>query len=376
MTDDLTPSLYVHIPFCRSKCPYCGFFSTTATASLPAFLKALHGEMDFYREDFRYFDTLYLGGGTPSLLTADDLSALLAAVTTRFTLLPQAEITLEANPADLDRPYLHALRRLGINRLNIGIQSFDDNILRFLGRRHDRRQAILAIEAAREAGFENLGLDLIYGVPGQDIGPWLENLHQALSFRPAHLSCYQLTMEPHTPLQIRHLKDDFSLPDEDGLSDFFFQTSATLREAGYLHYEISNFAVNEASLSRHNQKYWRHAPYLGLGPSAHSFLGNKRWWNHRDVGAYTDSVARDLPPREAEEVLTPDQLRLEAWLLGVRTRRGIDLKDFQRRYNYEILVEKGPNLRSMAEKRLLEIRDGFLRPTLAGMAVADSLALL
>ncbi len=376
MTEDLTPGLYVHIPFCRSKCPYCGFFSTVATTHLPDFLVALRREMDFYREDFRHFDTLYIGGGTPSLLTAEDPSSLLEAVTTCFTLLPEAEITLEANPADLDRPYLHALQRLGINRLNIGIQSFDDNILRFLGRRHDRRQAVLAIEAAREAGFENLGLDLIYGVPGQECGPWIEDLRQALSFRPAHLSCYQLTMEPHTPLQMGHLKGDFALPDEDRLSDFFFRTSGALQEAGYLHYEVSNFAGNENLLSRHNQKYWRHAPYLGLGPSAHSFLGNKRWWNHRDVAAYGESVAHALPPREAEEVLTPDQLRLEAWLLGLRTMRGIDLNDFQRRYNYDVLTEKGEDLGPMVEKGLLEIRDGFLRPTLAGLAVADSLALL
>ncbi len=368
--------LYIHVPFCRRRCSYCGFYSTTATELIPRFLAALRTEMHFYREKFHSFDSIYIGGGTPSLLSTADLAALLEAAAFTFEISTGAEITLEANPADLDRPYLQALRGLGINRLNIGVQALDDTILQALGRRHDRRQAILAMETAREAGFTNLGLDLIYGAPGQDINKWMETLELALSFKPDHLSCYQLTIEPHTALACRLREGEFSLSGDEILADFFFRTSAVLRESGYLHYEISNFARSEDAFSRHNQKYWHHAPYLGLGPSAHSFLGNMRWWNFRDLHAYLREVSRGISPQAARESLTGDQLLLEAWFLALRTRQGIDIRDFQRRYDFDIMTQKQAELKILQEKGLLELAHGFLRPTVAGMAVADSLALV
>jgi len=343
---------------------------------MQAFLKALRLEMDYYKEDFSYFDTIYIGGGTPSLLALSDLASLLEVITRSFTIAADAEITLEANPADLDRTQLEDMRHLGINRLNLGIQSFDNRLLRFLGRRHDRKEAMLAIEAAQEAGFENLGLDLIYGAPHQDLASWEETLHQALSFHAAHLSCYQLTLEPETPLALRHRQGEISLPGEERQADFYFNTVSILVGAGYHHYEVSNFSRKETSFARHNQKYWRHTPYLGLGPSAHSFQGNRRWWNYRDLAAYLHNLEGGQPPRAAVEKLLPKQLRLETLFLGLRTSRGIDLDDFLERFGYDLLAEKAEAIADFEKRGLLEIKSGFLRPTSAGMAVADTLALM
>lgn len=370
------PGLYIHIPFCRTKCHYCAFYSETALELVPAYLAALGKEIDHYRLDFSKFDTIYIGGGTPSVLSESNIAGLLEMITRRFTIAADAEITWEANPADINRPQLESLRRLGINRLNIGVQSFDDNILQFLGRRHNRSQAIEALTAVRDAGFGNLGLDLIYGVPGQGIPSWLETLRLAVSLEPAHISCYQLSVEPETTFGIRQSRGELALTDGEGLADFFFQTSLALEESGYLHYEVSNFASDENSFSRHNQKYWNHTPYLGLGPAAHSFLGNKRWWNQRDLALYISEWEGAVPPQAAAEWLTRDQLRLESLFLGLRTNKGIQLHEFRQRYGCDLLAEKDTVIAQLIERGMLEKTFDCLRPTLKGMAVADSLALL
>jgi len=375
MTEE-APGLYIHIPFCRSKCFYCGFYSSSATELIPAYLTALGQEMDIHRHELSTFDTIYVGGGTPSLLSLQELGAMLEGVAINFSISSTAEITMEVNPADLDHQGLTGLRQLGFNRLNLGVQSFDDELLKFLGRRHSRQEALQAIEAAQAAGFDNLGIDLIYGVPGQEFAAWQETLRLALSFRPAHLSCYQLTLEPDTPLRLKLLQDKLALPDEDRRADFFFCTAATLREAGYQHYEVSNFARDDAACSRHNQKYWRHVPYLGLGPAAHSFQGNKRWWNKPDLAQYLRDCGKGIAPVEAAESLTPDNLRLEALFLGLRTSRGIDLTYFNKRYNCDLLAEKAGAIKQFIERGLLEINGVFLQPTPGGMAVADTLALM
>lgn len=332
--------------------------------------------MDLYRQEFPTFDTIYLGGGTPSLLSLGEIGTILEWVTKKFNISARAEITMEANPADLDRQGLRGLRQLGFNRLNIGVQSFDDKLLTFLGRRHNRHAAIEAIEAAQAADFANLGLDLIYAVPGQELAIWQETLRLALSFRPAHLSCYQLTLERSTPLSLRLLQDNLTLPDEERRADFYFNTAAALSEAGYHHYEVSNFAHDAASCSRHNQKYWRHVPYLGLGPAAHSFQRDKRWWNKPDLVQYLQDCGRGKPPVKAAESLTLNNLRLEILFLGLRTSRGIDLTYFNKRYSCDLLAEKADAIEQFIERGLLEINDGFLHPTPAGMAVADTLALM
>jgi len=378
--DSKTPGLYIHIPFCITKCLYCDFYSLTSISAIPDFLDALFKEMEMYHNRFNPFDTVYIGGGTPSLLSPQQLESILKRVRKNFDLISNTEITpeitIETNPADLDRSSLESMREIGINRINIGVQSFDEKILNFLGRRHSVKQAISAVEASRKARFHNIGLDLIYGVPEQDINSWLDTLKQAVAFSPEHISCYQLTLEAKTPLGIRYQAGEFSLPGEELQYEFFMKTSEFLKDAGYIHYEVSNFAKGPEHASRHNQKYWDHASYLGLGPAAHSFDGLRRWWNHPSLPAYIKDLEKRTPPVAASETLTDEQLRLEAVFLGLRTKSGICFQDYKLRYGYDLLSEKAEIISLLAERGLIEIKTGCLRPTLAGMAVADSLAFI
>ena len=374
------PGLYIHIPFCLSKCHYCDFYSVTHLSTVPDFMEALFGEIKRYRDRFDPFDTVYIGGGTPSLLNPRQLESLLEGVKKNFDLVPhrevKPEITIEANPADLDRSLLESMREIGINRINIGVQSFDDKVLAFLGRRHSVKQALSAFEAARNAGFHNVGMDLIHGVPGQSIVSWLDTLEQAATCSPEHLSCYQLTLEETTPLGRRHRAGEFSMPGEELQYEFFMKTSAFLQDAGYIHYEVSNFARGAEYTSRHNQKYWDHSPYLGLGPAAHSFQDNRRWWNHRSLDQYLDALSRGNLPVKDTETLTLEQLRLEALCLGLRTKKGISLREFRNRYQYDLFTQKKSILSTLAEEGLLVFREGCLCPTETGLAVAESRSLI
>jgi oxygen-independent coproporphyrinogen-3 oxidase len=370
------PGLYIHIPFCLSKCLYCDFYSSTSISAVPDFLNTLFKEMEMYRNRFNPFDTVYIGGGTPSLLSPQQLESILISVQKNFDVISTPEITVETNPADLDQSSLELMREIGISRINIGVQSFDEKILNFLGRRHSVKQANSAIEASRKAGFHNIGLDLIYGVPAQDIESWLDTLKQAVAFSPEHISCYQLTLESKTPLGIRYQAGEFSLPGEELQYEFFMKTSEFLEDAGYIHYEVSNFALGTKYTSRHNQKYWDHSPYLGLGPSAHSFRGNRRWWNHPSLDRYLAAINAGNLPIEETEILTMEQLRLEALYLGLRTKKGVSLQDLKNRYDYDLFTEKKEILDKLEEEGLISIQDGHLYPTQTGLAIADSLSLI
>lgn len=369
------PGLYIHVPFCETKCGYCDFYSVTSLSDIPEFIKAILEEMSLYVHDFDCFDTIYIGGGTPSLLSGASLSEMLTQAGNTFSIAADAEITVETNPADTHPNFLTSLRRTGVNRLNLGIQSFDEDVLRFLDRRHSHKQALESIKQARAAGFDNIGLDLIYGIPNQSLLSWKNTLTRALSFEPEHLSCYQLGLADDTPLGHRHKNGEFALPDEDGQVDFFMTTADILEEAGYLHYEVSNFARDESSKSRHNQKYWRHSPYLGLGPAAHSFSGQRRWWNHRSLKQYLIDLREGRRPVEGFEQLTLSQKRLETCFLGLRTGEGIPMQHFSDQQN-TAFPEKRKNLDDMVRQGFIIIRDGFLKPTRRGLAVADRLALM
>lgn len=370
------PGLYIHIPFCRSKCPYCSFFSITSLAEKPAFFTALFREMDMYRHTFTRFDTVYIGGGTPSVLGIGEMADLLARTRLCFTITEDAEITMEVNPADVDLYYLKFMKHLGINRLNIGVQSLDENILKFLGRRHSPGQGESAIEEAREAGFDNIGIDLVYAVPGQDMKSWMNTIKAILSIDVEHISCYQLSLETGTALKSRHNAGEFAMPDENLQIDFFLNTSDMLDSAGYIHYEVSNFAKSMNLASRHNQKYWDQTPYLGLGPAAHSFRDKRRWWNHASVESYIWHTQEGNPPVHVSETLNPEELCLEGFFLGLRTKRGIPMEDFSKKHPTHNWEEKRKILEKLQEEGLVEIKDGYLRPTRRGLAVADSLALM
>lgn len=368
--------LYIHIPFCQSKCAYCNFYSVTSVNLIPQFVAALIKEIKLHQRQFDAFDTVYIGGGTPSLLSFGQLSEILAAINEFHKLDKEAEITMEVNPGDVSVEYFKLLISLGINRLNIGVQSFDDKILKFLGRRHNANEAHQAIMYARAAGFNNLGIDLIYGVYGQSINLWKKTLAEATTFRPEHFSCYELTLEASAPLYKRYLEKKIKKLNEKQQKKFFFTTAKELEKVGYIHYEVSNFARKNNFKSRHNMKYWKHAPYLGIGPAAHSFLENRRWWNVKSAKDYLNNVPQGISPVESEEILTAEQLKLETLFLALRTNDGIDLSAYQKRFRTDLLEEKKMVIESLINSKLLELKKGFLRPTLAGMAVADSLALI
>lgn len=368
--------LYIHIPFCLSKCGYCSFYSTESVHLIPEYITALKKEIRYYHKAFSSFDTVYIGGGTPSLLTPQQLAELFSAINKYYNLDKDAEITLEANPGDLSLEYLKAVRRIGINRLNIGIQSFDDKILNLLGRRHSSKEAIASIEAARKAGFHNLGIDFIYGLHGLGIKSWMNTLQKAVSFVPEHISCYQLSLDEKTPLYKKYDAEGWQLPDENTELKFFLTTAQELENAGYIHYEVSNFARKEIFKSRHNRKYWRHAPYLGLGPASNSFLDDKRWWNKPSVKTYIKEIASGNIPVQESETLSAEQLQLEALFLGLRTKEGIDLKHYQTNYGIDLLGDKKIIINTLIKNKLVKLQNGFLCPTRQGMAIADSLALI
>lgn len=373
----MAAGLYIHVPFCRSKCAYCGFYSLPdEERQIPRFLEALHREMAFHRRTFRSFDTVYFGGGTPSVLAPEQIGRTVEGLRNTFRIAPDAEITAEMNPADWSVSDLRTLRAAGVNRLNIGVQSLDDGVLSFLERRHTAEQALRAVRDAGRAGFKNLGIDLMYGIPGQTMEGWLETLAAAAALPVVHLSCYELTVEPATPLARRLGKFRLEPAGESLAADFFLATSRFLAGEGFLHYEVSNFAREPLSVSRHNTKYWRHVPYLGLGPSAHSFRENRRWWNVRSLADYLASVEAGRPPVDASEILSQEQAALEARFLALRTARGLHLEGYRRRYGADLKREYRSLLQKWTEEGLVEMSCGFLRPTRTGMAVADRLALL
>jgi oxygen-independent coproporphyrinogen-3 oxidase len=321
------------------------------------------------------FDTIYFGGGTPSLLKPEYIEAILNEISRYYNLTTDIEITFEANPGDNDLNYFRRLFSLGINRLNLGVQSFDQDTLKFLGRRHGVEQARTAIGHARQVGFKNIGLDLIYGVPGQKVESWHDTLSKALEYSPEHLSCYQLTIEENTPFSLQVQKGYNALPDEEDQREFFMHTAAFLEAASYVQYEVSNFAKSEFYFSRHNQKYWDHTPYLGLGPGAHSFDSRNRWWNLRSVDGYIDIIGKGGGPIQGEEKLTQEQLFFEDIFLGLRTKKGIHLQTILEKHSRDLIKEKGKILSAWEKEGLVIICDGYLRPTHTGLAVADRLAL-
>jgi putative oxygen-independent coproporphyrinogen III oxidase len=388
VSNNYLPGLYIHIPFCKSKCPYCDFYSVTDETLIAAYLAALDTEARLYREQFPVFDSLFLGGGTPSWLGDAALAGLMKNLRRQFAFAPDSEITLEANPDDITTEKLRLFRDLGINRLSLGVQSFDEGELRFLGRRHTAAQTKTAIDLIRAAGFTNLGLDLMYGLPGQTTATWLKTLETALSLAPEHLSCYQLTLmagetpAPHetpalwTPMARRAARGEISLPDEETQREFFLLTANFLTARGYRHYEISNFARQGTQagslchyLCRHNLKYWTRTPYLGLGPGAHSFDGRRRWWNVSSVGDYCSSLNAGQSPVAEAETLTPEQIRLETLALGFRTREGVSLATIREHPNGDARVA------ALTQAGLVRVDRGRVIATLAGLVVADRLPL-
>lgn len=316
-----TLGIYIHIPFCKSKCAYCDFYSLARgegrmddyCAALSASLRAAAERAAGYA-----VDTVYFGGGTPTALGAKRLAALLDVVTACFSVAPEAEITTEANPESArDLGALRTLRAAGFNRVSLGMQSADDAELRAVGRIHTAADTIAAVEAARAAGFGNLSLDLIYGLPAQTLSRWLGNLDAALALKPEHLSCYGLKVEPDTPLWARRERAD--LPDDDAQAELYLAAVERLEAQGCAQYEISNFA-RPGRESRHNLKYWTLGEYLGFGPGAHSDFGGRRFALARDLDAFL--AGRSVYSEDA--AISPREREAERVMLGLRTAEGLD----------------------------------------------------
>lgn len=365
-----TPGLYIHVPFCITKCPYCDFYSTDETHLTQAWLDALEKEVLLCGNRFNRFGSLYLGGGTPTVLSRRAIEKLMEIIYKYFTFTPDAEITIEANPNDVTPEKLRIIAGFGFNRISLGVQAFDDEVLLFLKRRHTAHEAEKAIELIGKAGFKNLSIDLLYAIPGQTIDNWINTLTQALTFKPQHLSCYQLTLKEDTPLW--HLKEKGALrpPDEAKEVSFFQTTAAFLRDNDYIHYEISNFAAAEKYYSAHNIKYWQHVPYLGLGPSAHSFFNNIRWWNKRSLSAYIKALAKGTAPIEGREKISDEQLGLETLFLNFRTVHGVDLETLKKYKRAETILP------CLLKSGHVKISDSRVVPTTKGFLVADSIPLL
>lgn len=365
-----SPGLYVHVPFCKTKCPYCDFYSVTDLALVEDWLSALVQEMEIYKDAFGTFDTLYIGGGTPTVLNDTALISLFEGIRNWFNFADDTEITVEVNPDDITSEKLELLKTLGVNRLSIGVQSFKDEELTLLKRRHSLNGTEEALSCVNETGFTNFGIDLIYGLPGQTVEGWTTTLRKALTFHPTHLSCYQMAFERSTPFG--KMLEQGSLQDctERQGADLFLTTSKFLEKNGFIHYEISNYSRGNKFRSRHNCKYWRHIPYLGLGPGAHSFLNGKRWWNHKSVKKYCADLQKGLIPMEESETLASEQLHLEKIFLGLRTNEGVRMDDAFHK------SQANASLENMAKNRLITVRGNRIIPTKKGFLMADRLPLL
>jgi oxygen-independent coproporphyrinogen-3 oxidase len=340
--------IYIHIPFCKQKCHYCNFFSVATLSKKDAFLAALLKEIEL-RKDYlqgETVNTVYFGGGTPSLLSISHFSFLISHLTKHFKIDPNAEITLEANPDDITEEKAREWKNAGVNRLSIGIQSFFDDDLNYLNRVHSAGQAHLAIEDVRNAGFENLTIDLIYGIPGLTDEKWTKNLETFFTLNIPHLSAYSLTVEQKTPLALLIEKGKYPPIDEQQSVGHFRMLLEQAKAHDFIHYEISNFA-KEGYYSKHNSLYWLGGNYLGLGPSAHSFNGSSRQWNVSNISQYIllDDYHTSV---EEKEVLTPDQRYNEYVMTSLRTSWGCDtvhiLNAFGKNYESHFNLNAKPYL--------------------------------
>ena len=365
--------IYIHIPYCRQKCHYCNFFSVASFGTLPLMLEAIGKEMSLQKSYLGGpVDTLYFGGGTPSLLEEEQVSMLMTSLTKHFTFSPTAEITLEANPDDITNAKLASWKGLGINRLSIGIQSFRDVDLHYLNRIHSADKALKCLELAKQAGFNNLTLDLIFGIPTLSDEAWLKNIKTAIDLGIQHISAYALTVEPKTALEVMIRKGTAKPVDEIQTVRQFKLLMQTMEAHGYEHYEISNYCL-PGHYARHNTSYWNGVPYLGLGPSAHSYNGQSRQWNVSSLGEYLKEIQTGRLPAETE-ILTLQQQYNEFVMTGLRTRWGCDVSDIKQCFgpDYSALFLK--EAQKWLNQNHLQQNGGVFTLTRSGKLLADGIA--
>ncbi len=324
--------IYIHIPFCSTKCGYCDFYSIIRLTDKTDFIAGLRKEISQRcKEISDYPTTIYFGGGTPSMLTIADFQLIFETLRTHFSFEQIQEITVEVNPDDVTETYIQSLADLGVNRISMGIQSFNNRLLKFMNRRHDSKQAIRAVETIKKAGITNISIDLIYGIPGMQMHEWQDSIHQALQLNVTHISAYHLTFEPDTPFYKRLQKNEIQEINDDVSLQQYQILVETLKENGFIDYEISNFCKSGFE-SKHNSNYWTGSSYLGLGPSAHSYHQNIRRWNVSDLNTYIESIQQEKSCFE-EENLTENDVYNETIMLNLRTKKGLDIEVFRHKFS-------------------------------------------
>ena len=387
-------SLYVHVPFCLSKCPYCDFNTYQGIEGLmEPYAQALSTELTLWGRVLGgpRVNTVFFGGGTPSYLGPESLGRVMETISSGFELSEGAEVTVEANPGDLTPETLSGLKSIGATRLSIGVQSLDDGLLKMLGRRHSADEALAAHSTAREAGFDKINLDLIYGLPGQTLQQWRETLESAADAGPGHLSLYALTLEEGTPMEQWVRRGTLPEPDPDLAADMYELASERLGGAGYARYEISNWAL-PGHESLHNKAYWLNLAYLGVGPGAHSRLGSRRFWTVKPPRDYirlseqwrTDSVGVSKPAGQIDDALLGSALTVDGWeeippeldmaetmILGLRLTAGIDVQAFEDRFSADPFTLYGAQIETLMGQGLLESSGGRLLLTDKGRLLSN-----
>ena len=365
--------IYIHIPFCKRRCIYCDFFSTTQSEKKPTYIHALCQELEI-RKDYlqgEYIETIYLGGGTPSQLSLEELESIFTTIYNIYKVKEEAEITLEANPDDLAPEYVAMLRQLPVNRISMGIQTFQEDILKLLHRRHTAQQAIEAFQRCRNAGFQNISIDLMYGLPGETLETWKQDLQQAIALHPEHISAYHLIYEEGTTLWNLRERHQVEEADEE-LSVTLFKTLIDeLTQAGYQHYEISNFCLPKLH-SRHNSSYWTGKKYLGCGPSAHSFNGTSRQWNVASLDHYIEGIISGKPDYEMEELDIYTRYN-DFVITSIRTCWGMPLSYLRTEYGEDLYCYCLRMAKPYLSQGLLETKENILKLTKEGIFISDGI---
>jgi len=366
--------LYIHIPFCKQACHYCDFYFSTRQENRLEIIQAIASEITLQKDylEGETIETIYMGGGTPSILTAGELDKIVETVYKTFTVRPSAEFTLEANPDDLIPDKLRYFRNAGINRLSVGVQSFNDFTLKALNRAHNAEMAKHCIQSARETGLENISIDLIYAIPDRPDDVWREDIFEALKLEPQHISSYSLTIEEKTVFgnwvrqgKIKPVDDDSSASQLNLLVD-------VLESHSYDQYEVSNFS-KPGFQSQHNSSYWKNRKYLGVGPSAHSYNGDSRQFNVSNNHLYLDSIQKMNIPSTLEVLSREDKIN-EFLLTSLRTSWGADLKVLREKFSYDLLSSNSEYIKNLRERNLLILDDNTVRLTRSGRLLADKIA--
>lgn len=367
-------ALYIHIPFCEHKCIYCDFYSIITKDNIASFLQALKKEINFYADrhsNNRIITSVFFGGGTPSLMSPASLSEIIELAKKRFELSADVEITLETNPGTVEQTKLKEFYEIGINRLSIGIQSFDENELKFLTRIHDKQTAIDTILNAKKAGFENISIDLIFNLPNQTKELWINNLMTALALPITHISAYSLILERGTILNKMVLDGKVKIQDEDYDADLYETAIYILTENGFNQYEVSNFS-KQGYECRHNNAYWHYKDYFGFGPSAHSFIDGKRYWNFSSLKKYISEIEQKNFAAAGCEVPTIEQQLNEYIMLALRSS-GINLNEMQKLFGSEWLNKNLSYLEELKSKNFIQTENGLIKLTKHGYAVCDEI---